>query len=191
MGCRGGVGGAEEASVRAGDSGVGAGCKSGPVGSSRVPGTADCSALVVPGEEAAITLVLFSLFWGEPESPSSRGTGPIRSWGRSRKTIFMTCSTTPGSSDSKVIWALLGKVMDTFTMATLDPGLPVAGILLDAGLVINPIQSINVIEPSWAYNYLAPLLPTSRPSGRPADSASTNLGVGRSPYTTAKSTRGD
>ena len=140
-----GIGSVEEASPGPGDRGSGAGGASGPAGPSFVPGTADRSGMVLSGEVTVTTPVLFSQSCGGAESPSPPCMDPISSRGRSRKTIFITCSTTPGSSDSKVIWALLGRVMDTFTIATPENGLPVGRILPDGSLVINLPERINVV----------------------------------------------
>ena len=93
--------------------------------------------MVISGEAGVTTLVLFSQSSGGVGSLSPPWMDPISSRGRSRRTIFITSSTIPGSSDSKVIWALLGRVMDTFTMATPETGLPVGRILSDGSLVIN------------------------------------------------------
>ena len=50
--------------------------------------------------------------------PSTDCEGPMSSLGRSRRTMPTTSCSTPGSSDSKVIWALLGKDMEIFTTVT-------------------------------------------------------------------------
>ena len=73
------------------------------------------------GLVGVIALVLFSvvpLVTIPSVAPSVDCEGRMSSLGRSRRTMPTTSCSTSGSSDSKVIWALLGKDMEIFTTVT-------------------------------------------------------------------------